>query len=66
MDDIYGNLSDEDLLALGRKAGYLPDSGPEDIGPQDPTVGQVRQDYRTWVPEQLGYTPASTPEAGII
>jgi hypothetical protein len=70
-DPYYGNSSDEELLALGRASGVLP-TGPESE-PQESYYdmeepGEVRQDFRTWVPQQLGYepayeTPAPTPTA---
>lgn len=53
-DPIYGNLGDQELLTLGRAAGYLPeDQALENPADSAPT----RADFRDWVPEQMGSIP---------
>src|SRR5574338_139399 len=61
-DPNYGNLGDDELLALARQAGVLP----QEEAP--PVEEQTRQNFHTWVPEQLGYNqnytdPTQVPES---
>ena len=57
-DPNYGTLSDDDLLSMGRAAGYFPeDPGQALENPQDTGT---RADFREWVPAQQEAIPTQS------
>jgi hypothetical protein len=63
-DPYFGNATDDDLLAMGRQAGYLPEAEPEPsdtIAPAAPPAMSQGLEAPSYIPNNLLGTPSGAP-----